>query len=473
MKKPRSILVLLLTAAIWILPLAAACDSNTPRADAFDPKDFVPTPSPTDWISPAGSSVHHVEVESFDMEKVPAVKIELPAEQVSELLSPLSDGGCLAVSVKTAAGENSKVAIRLDLRAIRFNPDGSVLWDRVLDTIDHSGYVTALSVFPDGAFVIGVRPAGSISPNRDPVDLLYRFSPEGNLQWKTDAPLFATGAIEHLFSLPDGAVLAVGTVSSKESNDISLIRMEQDGTLTRQLILVTPQYDTLMDADYAPGIGLVILYRNEDFGTAGVSPRQRSSLGCFNEQVQKIWTVETAVGEPLYQVDAVDGKGILAQGYVQDASTSHSTLFYFSPLGAKTWSCTPADQPSWLTGAAVLKNGQLVVSSFHQTEEGGQATLLTIHADNGTILTEMEQMPGMATQLIPTADGGFTLVLRQGVRSLPQPPHISSLWTDTEAIVAHYDKDLRLKWRRTIDQYKHSLRTDNIIATVDDRLFVG
>ena len=228
MKKPRSILVLLLTAAIWILPLAAACDSNTPRADAFDPKDFVPTPSPTDWISPAGSSVHHVEVESFDMEKVPAVKIELPAEQVSELLSPLSDGGCLAVSVKTAAGENSKVAIRLDLRAIRFNPDGSVLWDRVLDTIDHSGYVTALSVFPDGAFVIGVRPAGSISPNRDPVDLLYRFSPEGNLQWKTDAPLFATGAIEHLFSLPDGAVLAVGTVSSKESNDISLIRMEQE-----------------------------------------------------------------------------------------------------------------------------------------------------------------------------------------------------------------------------------------------------
>ena len=476
MKKPLTIFILLLASAIWILPSAVACDFDASRADVFDPKDFTPTPSPSEWMSPAEFAVHHIEVEPFHMEKIPAVKIELPEEQATELLSPLPDGGCLAVSMKPVAGVSPKVTLYYNLRAICYKPDGTVLWDLLLDGESvFGGYATALSIFPDGAFAVAVRIHSVQIPNGDPVDRLYRFSPEGHLQWKTSDTPFPAGTIEHLFSLPDGALLAVGTVTDREEgSDISLIRMEQDGMLTKQLTLGTSPYDTLMDADYAVGIGLVVIWRGEkNASLTDTAARHTNALVCYNEQLQESWTTVMAPGEPLYQVDAVSDAGILAQGFVQDATSSRSSLFCFSPLGAKTWTYTPSDQPSWVTGAAVLTDERTAVASYRQSEENGQETLLTILADDGAIIGEMDRMPGTAIQLIPTAEGEFTVVLRQEVRTLPQPLHISSIWTDTEAIVAHYDKDLQLIWRRTIDQYKHSIRTDTIIATADDRLLIG
>ncbi len=469
----RRVLALLLATTLAL----AGCTPSSKAADPFDPPDFTPTPAPSDWFSPDSvHTVHYVAVQPVDKDKVPAIHVELPAGQSSDLLAALPDGGCLAVSQTVVEGTETGQMPLYHPRVIRFKPDGTVALDRQLDIEAFGGYILAMCVFPDGSFSLSLRKQNNVTANGNPIDRLFRFSALGDLLWQsTDNAIFgdtptSAGVLDRVFALADGAILAVGTVTSDKGNDISLTRFEPDGTPSNRVMIGDSEFDSLMDADYDPGTGLAILWRAESIGVGTI---QRSYAGCYTERLEKRWSTVMPAGQPLYEVEAQPDGGILAVGYLQRADSSRQTLFRFDPNGTVTWQFTSMDDPAWISAFARLADGRTIAGSFRSTADGGQESILTIMDVDGALLSETDPLTGVVRQLVATADGGFMAVLRQDVRTLPQPPYISSIWTDTEAIVARYDSAQKLVWRRTIDQYKHDIRSDIIFFTSDERLLVG
>ena len=98
---------------------------------------------------------------------------------------------------------------------------------------------------------------------------------------------------------------------------------------------------------------------------------------------------------------------------------------------------------------------------------------MEVLAADGEILGGTEVQPGFVSGFTATPDDGFTLILRQEIGPLAQPPYISALWTDAETIVVHYDAARQLKWRKTIDLYPLSLHREVVLPMADGRMFVG
>lgn len=487
MKRKLRVLGVSLLVSLLILVSGFFLFKSVRPTDPFNPPDFTPTKAPELW-STFGKSSHYVKVSSIAPEKMPATAIKLPESQNAALLMPLSDGGCLSVSQvpvdKTDTSGNSPSI----LRAVRFAADGAAAWDRRYESSPFRGYPITMCVTSDDGFAVSLRIARAGSSTADSMDSLRRFGPDGELLWISAEGAAASGTLDHLFSTQDGAVITAGTVAEARlagtdpDFGVGLLRFEKDGTLSRHLTLgMQDRYDSLMDASYAAGTGLVLTWRSEsekgDSGAAGSAFAQNSRIGCYTERLEEKWLAVLPATERSQAVQALpDGKGTFAFGTIADTSSpeaSRTALFCFDGKGAKSWSYIMDRENAWTRAAVSLPDGRYVSGTYWSDEKDGERTVLSVLSGEGKHQTDLEQMPGMVNQLIPTKDGGFTAILRQTVRTIPQPPHISSIWFDSETIVEHYDKNLHIVWRRTIDQYKHALRTDAVVATVDDCLLIG
>lgn len=475
----------LLIYCLMALMVISAC---TASRDPFDPPDFTTAEVPADWIT-VGHKVQHVEVAAVASEKVPALSIALPETQTLSLLKPLPDGGCLAVSQLPMDVNDPNGNPMVCLQAIRFKADGTVDWDCSYGDDPYSGYPVSMCVFPDGGFAISLRISSKEAAAYESVDRLCRFSSDGAEIWRSDDGKTVPGGLEYLFATQDEAVLTAGMAASANPdgsfnrNHIVLSRFEKDGRLSKHLNLDTEGNDALMDASYTNETGLVLAWWNETADQASavdVTDQQVSQIGCFSENLNTRWISKMAAGERLFKVSAMSGEaGALALGTVSvpagsaSAASFRFALFFCNDQGERTWTYSVEEEGTWIQTAARLSDGRFV-GGWHRTSvEGGEASILVVLSNSGTPLMTLDPMPGIIQQLAPTKDGGWTAVLRQTVGPIPQPPYISSLWTDSEAIVAHYDRDLRLVWRRTIDQYKHVLRMDLVVPTADDQLLIG
>gem|GEM_PF-7061477 len=473
---------------IYCLTVLMAISACTASKDPFDPPDFTPAEVPADWMT-VDVKVQHIEVAAVALEKVPARSIALPEMQTLSLIKPLPDGGCLAVSQVPMDVKDPNGNTMACLRAIRFKADGAVDWDRSYGEDPYTGYPVSLCILSDGGFAVSLRVSRKESASYDPVDRVCRFSADGAEIWRSEDDKTVPGGLEHLFATQDGAVLAAGMAASENPdgsfnrNHIVLSRFEKDGRLSKHLILDAEGNAALMDAAYTNETGLVLAWWNEtaDQGSAvGVADQQVSQIGCFSENLNARWISKMAVGERLYKVSAMSGEeGVLASGTVSvpagsaSAAAFRSALFCCNEQGERTWTYSEEEGGTWIQTAVRLSDGRFVGGWHRTAAEGGEASILVVLSNSGTPLMTLDPMPGIIQQLAPTKDGGWTAILRQTVGPIPQPPYISSLWTDSEAIVAHYDRDLRLVWRRTIDQYKHVLRMDLVVPTADDQLLIG
>lgn len=456
--------------------LLAGCTGTSDAPDPFDPPAVTPTPAPSDWLSfEAGEPP--AEVESVHPELFPGIRITLPEEQGEGNIAALPDGGCLAVS-QTPVGPGDAADPVFQARAIRYRPDGSAAWDRALDMEEYRGYLTGFCSFPDGSFAVGIRFQYSGTAYYDPVDRLYRFDAEAGLLWRSEdrtgsgESLTAAGSMEKLFAMPDGATVAAGTVTEGEVNRISLLRFGPDGTLENRLLLGKTSYSYLMDADYHSAAGLVLVWRENADTTPGANPT-RDRLWCGDGSLAERWSATSPAGEPLAEVQALDDGSVLAMGFHQDGGSSRSALFGYDSGGGRMWGWQTAGDSVWIGCAARLTDGRLAAASYRNSEDGGMVSSVTILTEDGDPDTEIPDLPGRADRIWAEPDGGFTLVCRRDVRTIPQPPYISSIWTDTEAIVARYAADGTIRWRRTVDLYKYSRRADTLLPGPDGALFVG
>ena len=128
---------------------------------------------------------------------------------------------------------------------------------------------------------------------------------------------------------------------------------------------------------------------------------------------------------------------------------------------------------TWIDAAARLPDGTWLTGRLTSPVDQGERSILMLLDANGQVLQEIDQTHGYIQQMALTRDGGWTAIFRQTVDSVPQPGYISSIWMDSEAIVAHYDQENQLVWRRTINQYRGVMQPDHIVVTTRDTLLVG
>jgi hypothetical protein len=448
------------------LVLFSSCGT---RYDPFDPPESGTTATPTDWVTP-GSGVFHENTADVSPEKMPAQHIDLPASQQESFIRPLSDGGCLAVSQVPLDTNDTSGYPLYDLRAIRFASDGSVIWDRTFTDGSFKGYIVSVCVFPDDGFILSLRVLKDSSVSYDTVDVLRRFLPDGTPSWRSSGDDITSGALDYVFVSSDGAVLTAGTVSSIDrdgsyaGNDIVMMRFDENGSLSKKISAGTFENDYLTGASYADGTGLVLIWKNQ--------------ARCFDDALDMKWTLSMTSGENLFEVKALSD-GVLASGTIPvdagdpEYSGTKSAVFFIDSKGIWKMIYSVVENRTWITSSARLPDGRTVAGIYMVSDDNKQTTEIMVSNVNGSDWIQADTIPGIVQRIIPTGDGGFTAIAHQTVKQLPQPPYISSVWTDTEAIAAHYDGSLHLVWKRKIDQYKDVLRTDILIPTSDDRLLIG
>ncbi len=479
-----------LFAVLVLFPaLLSACATATATSDPLDPPGFTPTKAPADWGT-VGVDAHYVAIPPVALSAVPALRLALPDGVSPNQALALSDGGCLLVTTvaldkKDPAGNPQSV-----LRALRFQADGKVRWDRTYGQDPFSGYVSTACVFPDDGFAVSLTAARAGSSQGEQVSLLRRFSPDGTLLWKTAEGQVDIDAFQFLLPLSDGALLSAGTVTPKlpdgtysHDSDLSLLRIESDGRFTKDVTIGSGEFDSLMDATYADPIGLVLSWRSDSGrmdSQQGTAFPMDSHLSCYDAQLVRTWKTDLSEKAQLYELLLQDGTGgIFGFGQSVESATTgsgskaQSALFRFDGQGSLKWTFVATAANTWYRSALALADGTAVLGGFRPTAAGGQEAFLELLSADGKLLRELDVLPGTMDWLHATKDGGFTACTRQTVGALPQPPYISSMWQDSEAVVSHYDAGLHLVWRRTIDQYKHDTRGDVIVPTSEDKLLVG
>ena len=452
--------------------------------------------SPSDWTMPP-AQIQHEKAADIKPHLLPAYRIELTSNQMASFLKPTSDGGCLAIAQIQADETSDAGTAAQSIQATRFWSNGTVRWTRQYDDLLINGYLVALCVLPDDSFALSLRSSGLKPANPIMHDQLLRFAPDGRLIWQTPATAndsmesLRAGSLDFLLAADDGAVLATGTVQSSPADetgdsDISLIRFEADGRQSATMLVGRSGQDYLSSATFQGDTGLVLIWQQTTGQTQpgeDIAFGQTSKICCYDQMLQEQWVTTLPKGTMLNEVQITpDGKDILAFGTAPaDASVgepsttgeARSTLYRLDSQGKIQWFYQTPEPRAWLAAAARQTSGSFIVGWHQPTPEQGERSTLLLLDAGGQVQSEIDRSPGIVRQLIPTLDGGVTAVCQQSVQPVPQPIFISSIWTDTEAIVSHYDRTQQLVWRRTIDQYRGVRQTDHVVATTRDTLLVG
>ena len=487
-------LIFLLTILLLILLIIALAVFYfiLPGNDPFNLPGTVSIATPADWITP-NVTVRHDPVADIRPRMLPAHRIVLSEAQSSYLMKPTRDGGCLAVSTIKVNDQESAGPQAYLLRAVHFRSDGTVLWERQYDAESFYGYPAALCILPDNGFAVSLRVSSSDTLAGETTDRLLRFAADGILMWQTPENQIAPGSLDYLFAVPDGSVITAGTIQSAPSDpsagdlDIVLLRFTRDGKQSSSLIVGRTGYDYLLSASYGVRTGLVLIWQSEATGSQaaeGGSILPASKICCYSNDLQEQWITALPPDVQLSEVRILpDDQDVLvfttapaAAADTSDtapAADSRSTLQHLDPLGKVDWTYQASETMAWLVSAVKLSDGRFVLGQLQTVQDWRELSSLIVLSAEGQVQQAMDSTPGAIRQMIPTRDGGLTVVSQQALQAIPQPPFVSSIWIDTAAIIAHYDRNLQLVWRRTIDQYRHQLQVDLVVATVDDNLLIG
>lgn len=475
----RRIAIALLAAVLGGTLLASAC--ATPPADAtwLDPTAGAVTAAPTDWMH-VGSPITPAPITPVAPEAMPAVRVALPSEAGFVLTAPLADGGLLAVVPESADASDPNASGRR-FRAVRYDRTGKVLWNRADAIGTFYGYVLSIVAFPDGSFAAAVREtteAGGAGTSRD---RLVRFTKDGTWRGVGFDAVGTSGAFEFIVAKDDGTVFAAGTVQvftgdTQSDSDLILTRIAPDGTATTSPGPSTAAFETLYSAGWASGTGLALAWSSQE---AGNDAGWTSHVALYDDALALRWTEALPAGTTAHDVYVLaDGKGVfVAESRIRedsDGSDSSATIGFLDAAGTMRWEYVSPRPRAWIRDPIRLADGRtLVAVSYASSDAWTETTEILPLSASGEAGEPVAVLPGFVSWMKGTKDGGATVVTRQEVAALPQPPYISSMWTDTRAVAAHLDATLRVAWERVVDQYKTALRSDVLVLSSADRLFVG
>ena len=269
---------------------------------------------------------------------------------------------------------------------VKFNPDGSLSWQRTFDGPGDFSFdrVNGVAVAPDGS----VYAAGQTVGVGNDV-LLLKFSPDGSLVWQRrwDAGGQETG--EAVAVASDGAVYVTGTTDSFGGfGHFLVLRFAPDGTLVWQRIR-----DVATDAVVGAGQAIAVAADGSIYA-AGVAPR--SVVGEFDMLLLKLDPQGTLSWQRTYSAAAVaDARGGVAigadgsvyvaggiQAVTRRTAVNDTFVAKFGPDGSLVWDREyGGDQGDFPGGVAARADGTVLIGGETASFGAGSDDAFLLHLD--------------------------------------------------------------------------------------------
>lgn len=436
---------------------------------------------PSRWPVIDGIDTNYVKLDDINPEAIPEIKFASDVNISGGIIREI-DGGFICASMKGVSEHIYSDVIKFKPKACKISETGSIIWEKEYDFITEKGRVNNLIACPDGGFLFSVSsyPFYDGSGFDFEKSFIVKCDGQGNVIWEKDFDNYSGELLHSLFITENEEIIAAGqwrTVNGKQSmegaDDIVVTRLDKDGNILKQKVFGGSDFDSLYSALYDKGLGIVIDGRSQSKdGDFAIDKDEsgRDFIACIDKDLDLKWVCFAGEKESFSYDRLVidDGYIYVPGGTIRTGIPSTVFLIKLDEAGNRVWTKTDIFSGYWGGGAAILQNGDVAIGSVGKLNQGEIAIL----DRDGNVKKRLEGLKFAISTITPVQDGGFIVTSRREIKTIPQPPYISSIWYDTELVAVKYRSDYSIEWMKTYDKYKDKLDMDFALPLEDGRIIV-
>ena len=429
--------------------------------------------NPSEWIVIKGNISGYTKLKDIHPEKVRELQAALGFETNQKSVVSTTDG-FLHAGMKTDptakdATEEKKIPI-----IQKFNSSGKLIWEKEYGAYIQSGSIGDVIAYTDDSFLFSIQTypyyieGGAVYEEC----ALFRCDKNGEILWKREFEDY-TGRLMTITLSPEPDIIYIvgdwrekdGIQTKEEVPDsIVVTRLDSNGNVVQQKSFGGSDFDNVHQAAYHPASGLVLLGSTQshdgDFALEN-EERRKDFLACMDEKFEMKWVVHAAKNESFSLRPILDDEGsvyLLSESFERADAPGKAFCNKFDRNGNEAWR---KQMQEGYQGKTIVQfgTGDIIIGVGKQYD--GIITILDSEGNEKVVLTNIELNP---EEIYPVKDGGFIVLSTRIIKTVPQPPIISSIWYDTELVAVKYQKDLSIEWRKTYDKYKDQMGWESWLA---------
>lgn len=436
----------------------------------------------SDWMEIPGISTNYVKLDDINPDAVPEIKLGFSMDAASYIFKETA-GGLLCGKMGSPEISSNAQDVKKTPQIRKLDKTGKMVWKKDYDYQTHSGNINNLVASPDGSFIFSVQTYPYVKDTGLVWEksCLIKCDQDGKELWRRDFDDYAGGLLRHLFITENDEVIAVGEWRSKNgrqtkddaADDLVVTRLDKNGNVLQQKGFGGSDFDSLKTAEYDRELGIIINGRTQSSdGDFAISMARRSAdfIACIDESLNLQWVVHAKEKENFVYDQLALSKGFvyILGNYAREGDTPvDGFLLKVDTRGKRVWTKARLHTGLWGRVVSVLPNGAIAIGAG-QRNQG----VMLILDENGNEKKRLEDLKFTVNKISPTADGGFIATAVREIKTVPQPPVISSIWYDTELVAIKYKSDYTIEWRKTYDKYKDKKGSDFAFPLSSGKLIV-
>ena len=471
-------------------------DSNNPYYHVWGDK--------SNWCAVKGAMPDsYIRLDDINKYSVPEIKLQFDIGMYGNVIRETTDGylygNMLSLDEKSSDSWDAEKVPKIR----KLDKNGKVIWEKIYDYKTYSGQLNNLLVYHDDSFLFSVNTYPRTKDNQMVYEKSYiiKCDKSGTELWKSDFDDYSGSLFQNIFITSSNEIIIVGQCYSKAgrqtkgdasqanelngdasqtnelngdaSDDIVVIKLDKSGNILNQKSFGGSDFDNLYNARYDEEIGIIINGRTQskdgDFAanTKEVEYNNVEFVACIDNDLNLKWVVHENDKKKFITMPPAISEGFIyvVGGHVSGIAAGSGSnaapdgfLMKLDKNGKKIFEKTHLFNNYWGQTLSVLNNGDIVIGTGKQNQG-----IIIIIDKYGNVKKELEDIKFSPGNIVPTEDGGFITTAHRIIKTVPQPPVISSIWYDTELVVVKYGSNYSIEWRKTYNKYKDEMGFDFVI----------
>lgn len=435
-----------------------------------------------DMYNSVDIDIGYVELENLNEDNVPEIDLEYYPEDSDFILKEVSDG-YICVSLEEYEDENSSEDC-LSPMVYRFNEDGKLSWKKHYDYTTHGGKIGQVLTFNDDSFLFHIDSYHNWTEGKliDDNCYLIKCDKNGEEEWTKEYSNSNRDMLTNILLSDSEEILIVGEWRAKDgkkygdtdkdlrediNNDIVITKLDTEGNMIEQKSFGGSNDEHLDIVGYDRKLGIIIeaisLSNDGPFAVDIIDKWNNDFIACIDEKNLEIkWIYRLTEGKYTTKNRFAINNGMVYMIVTQNnGNRQHSqSLITIDDKGnaTKLMTHTYEQMADKFNSLKILQNGDIVMGKGNQYM--GSLRIFDNTGKEKKVIDDINLVPD---EIIPTDDGGFIIKSRRQIKTVPQPIFISSIWYDTELVMAKYDSNYNIEWRKTYDRYENNHYWDCVI----------
>jgi hypothetical protein len=295
---------------------------------------------------------------------------------------------------------------------------------------------------------------------------LYCFDPKGRQQWEYTYKESTGHTIDYIFQDKTGNLLCAGQIRQSDSSnyvdDVIITQISRDGKYIGEACFGGSNHEFCKGAAYDKNIGLVFggwsLSHDGEFAVEGTD-KYHDYVACVDERLNLKWVYkpQSPIRYRYEQIQIYGGLIGLSGMKVSGDPLVDATLYaHVLNSEGKLVQDTVVDYGRFPEGTMCITEDRNMVFVYN-AENGSK---LLVKNPQGEKVNELNNDLTNVEQVIPVKGGGFIIKYTYPVGYIPQPVYSSSRLRDTATTLSCYDRNYKLFWQKTYDDYQKHVQKD-------------